>query len=299
MVIKMSDFIISCCSTADLSREFLKENNIEYTCFHFNLDGKEYPDDLGESMPISEFYNKMAQGSEPTTSQVGVGQYVDFFEKFIKEGKAILHISLSSGISGSYNSALLAQQEIFDKYPDAKLTVVDSISASSGYGLLVSLAADMRKDGKSYEETVEFVERYKHNIHHWFFSTDLTSYIRGGRVSAAAGWFGTLLHICPLLKVDDAGKLIPVEKCRGKNKAVMTAVDKMVQFADNGTDYDGKCFISNSACIDDANAVVAEIEKRFPKMKGKVKIFDIGTVIGAHTGPGTVALFFCGAPREK
>ena len=295
----MSDFIISCCSTADLSREFLKENNIEYTCFHFNLDGKEYPDDLGESMHISEFYNKMAQGSEPTTSQVGVGQYVDFFEKFIKEGKAVLHISLSSGISGSYNSALLAQQEIFDKYPDAKLTVVDSISASSGYGLLVSLAADMRKDGKSYEETVEFVERYKHNIHHWFFSTDLTSYIRGGRVSAAAGWFGTLLHICPLLKVDDAGKLIPVEKCRGKNKAVMTAVDKMVQFADNGTDYDGKCFISNSACIDDANAVVAEIEKRFPKMKGKVKIFDIGTVIGAHTGPGTVALFFCGAPREK
>ena len=295
----MSDFIISCCSTADLSREFLKENNIEYTCFHFNLDGKEYPDDLGESMPISEFYKKMAQGSEPTTSQVGVGQYVDFFEKFIKEGKAILHISLSSGISGSYNSALLAQQEIFEKYPDAKLTVVDSISASSGYGLLVSLAADMRKDGKSYEETVEFVERYKHNIHHWFFSTDLTSYIRGGRVSAAAGWFGTLLHICPLLRVDDAGKLIPVEKCRGKNKAVMAAVDKMVQFADNGTDYDGKCFISNSACIDDANAVVAEIEKRFPKMKGKVKIFDIGTVIGAHTGPGTVALFFCGAPREK
>jgi len=299
MVIKMSDFIISCCSTADLSREFLKENNIEYTCFHFTLDGKEYPDDLGESMPISEFYQKMAQGSEPTTSQVGVGQYVDFFEKFIKEGKAVLHISLSSGISGSYNSALLAQQEIFEKYPDAKLTIVDSISASSGYGLLVSLAADMRKEGKSYEETVEFVERYKHNIHHWFFSTDLTSYIRGGRVSAAAGWFGTLLHICPLLKVDDAGKLIPVEKCRGKKKAVMTAVDKMVQLADNGTDYDGKCFISNSACLDDANAVVEEIEKRFPKMKGKVKIFDVGTVIGAHTGPGTVALFFCGGPREK
>lgn len=295
----MSDFIISCCSTADLSREFLKENDIEYTCFHFNLDGKEYPDDLGVSMPISEFYKKMADGSEPTTSQVTVGQYVEFFEKFIKDGKPILHISLSSGISGSYNSALIAKQEIIEKYPEAKLTVVDSISASSGYGLLVTLAADMRKDGKSYEETVEFVESYKHNIHHWFFSTDLTSYIRGGRVSAAAGWFGTILHICPLLKVDDAGKLIPVEKCRGKNKAVVTAVDKMVQLADNGTDYDGKCFISNSACIDDANAVVAEIEKRFPKMMGKVKIFDIGTVIGAHTGPGTVALFFCGAPREK
>ncbi len=295
----MSDFIISCCSTADLSREFLKENNIEYTCFHFNLDGKEYPDDLGESMPISEFYNKMAQGSQPTTSQVGVGQYVDFFEKFIKDGKAILHISLSSGISGTYNSALLAQQEIFDKYPDAKLTVVDSISASSGYGLLVSLAADMRAEGKSYEETIEFVEKYKHNIHHWFFSTDLTSYIRGGRVSAAAGWFGTLLHICPLLRVDDAGRLIPVEKCRGKNKVVSAIVDKMVQLADNGTDYDGKCFISNSACMDDVNAVITEIEKRFPKMKGKVKVFDIGTVIGAHTGPGTVALFFCGAPREK
>ncbi|MBS7389924.1 MAG: DegV family EDD domain-containing protein, partial [Oscillospiraceae bacterium] len=152
----MNEFIISCCSTADLSREVLKENNIEYTCFHYNIDGKDCLDDLGETMPISEFYKKMSEGAEPTTSQVSVGQYTEFFEKFIKEGKAVLHISLSSGISGSYNSALIAKQEILDKYPDAKLTVVDSISASSGYGLLVTLAADMRAKGKSYEETIEF-----------------------------------------------------------------------------------------------------------------------------------------------
>ena len=298
-MIKMSEFIISCCSTADLSREVLKENNIEYTCFHYNIDGKDYLDDLGETMPISEFYKKMSEGAEPTTSQVSVGQYTEFFEKFIKEGKSVLHISLSSGISGSYNSALIAKQEILDKYPDAKLTVVDSISASSGYGLLVTLAADMRAKGKSYEETIEFIEKYKHNVHHWFFSTDLTSYIRGGRISAAAGWFGTLLHICPLLRVDDAGKLIPVEKCRGKNKVITAIVDKMEKYAENGTDYDGKCFISNSACMDDVNAVISEIEKRFPKLKGKIEVFDIGTVIGAHTGPGTVALFFCGEQREK
>lgn len=293
----MSDFVITCCSTADLSIEYLKQIDVEYICFHYHLDGKDYLDDLGVTMPISDFYQKIREGSEPTTSQVSVGEYVDFFKKFIKDGKKILHITLSSGISGTYNSALLAKQQLLEEYPDAEIAIVDSISASSGYGMLVSLAAEKRDAGDSFEDTVEFVERYKHNIHHWFYSMDLTSYIRGGRISAAAGWFGTLLHICPLLRVDDAGKLVPIEKCRGKNKAVSTAIEKMVALADNGTDYDGKCFISNSGCFEDAQILANEIEKRFPKLKGKIKIFDVGTVIGSHTGTGTVALFFCGAAR--
>ena len=297
MVIKMNEFIISCCSTADLSREVLKENNIEYACFHYNIDGKDYLDDLGETMPISEFYKKMSEGAEPTTSQVSVGQYTEFFEKFIKEGKAVLHISLSSGISGSYNSALIAKQEILDKYPDAKLTVVDSISASSGYGLLVTLAADMRAKGKSYEETIEFIEKYKHNVHHWFFSTDLTSYIRGGRISAAAGWFGTILKICPLLNMDNNGKLVPRFKIRGKSNVINEIVKKMEENADGGLDYSGKCFISHSACYEDAKAVKDLVTARFPKIDGEVMINDIGTTIGSPTGPGTVALFFFGKER--
>lgn len=293
----MSDFILSCCSTADLSLDYINERNLSFISFHYTLDGKEYNDDLGQSMPMSEFYKRMSDGAEPTTSQVNVNQYVEYFEKFIKDGKAVLHITLSSGISGSYNSAMIAKSEIEEKYPQAKLIVIDSLAASSGYGLLMALAADERDKGKSIDEVAAFVEERKLNIHHWFFSTDLTSYVRGGRISAAAGWFGTILHICPLLNVSFDGKLTPREKCRGKNKVINRDVEKMIEFAENGSDYDSHCFICNSACIDDAKAVAALVENNFPKLKGKVKIFDIGTVIGAHTGPGTVSLFFVGKKR--
>ncbi len=294
----MSNFVLSCCSTADLSLEYLKEREISFICFHYNLNGKSYPDDLGQTLPISEFYKKIAQGAQPTTSQVNVKQYFEYFEKFVKEGKAVLHIALSSGISGSANSARLASGEIAEKYPDSKVVIIDSLAASSGYGLLASLAADKRDEGKNIDETAEYVEKIKLKIHHWFFSTDLTSYIRGGRVSPVSGWFGTILHICPLLNVSNEGKLIPRQKCRGKAKVIEEIVGKMVEFADNGTDYDGYCYISNSACSDDAKAVKALVESKFPKLKDKVKIFDIGTVIGSHTGIGTVALFFVGSERK-
>lgn len=294
----MSDFVLSCCSTADLSLEYLNERDISFVCFHYNLNGESYPDDLGQTLPISEFYKKIAEGAQPTTSQVNVEQYFEYFEKFVKEGKAVLHLTLSSGISGSVNSARIAAGEIAEKYPESKVIIIDSLAASSGYGLLVSLAADKRDEGKSIDEVAQFVESVKLKVHHWFFSTDLTSYIRGGRVSPVSGWFGTILHICPLLNVSNEGKLIPRQKCRGKAKVIDEIVNKMVEFADNGTDYDGYCYLSNSACLDDAKAVKALVESKFPKLKDKVKIFDIGTVIGAHTGIGTVALFFVGSERK-
>lgn len=295
----MSDFVLSCCSTADLSLEYLNKRDISFVCFHYNLNGVSYPDDLGQTLPISEFYKKIAEGAQPTTSQVNVEQYFEYFEKFVKEGKEILHLTLSSGISGSVNSARIAAGEISEKYPDSKVIIIDSLAASSGYGLLVSLAADKRDEGKSIDEVAQFVESVKLKIHHWFFSTDLTSYIRGGRVSPVSGWFGTILHICPLLNVSNEGKLIPRQKCRGKAKVIEEIVSKMVEFADNGTDYDSYCYISNSACLDDAKAVKSLVESKFPKLKDKVKIFDIGTVIGAHTGIGTVALFFVGEERKN
>jgi len=290
----MTDYLITCCSTADLPYEYLLKRDIPYVCFHFNLDGKEYPDDLGQSMSFEEFYKRIAAGAMPTTSQVNVGQYIRFFEPYLKEGKDILHISLSSGVSGAYNSALLARDELLQQYPQRKILIVDSLGASSGYGLLVDMVADMRDHGAALEDVHAWAEENKLSIHHWFFSTDLTHYKRGGRLSATSAFMGTLLHICPLMNLNDEGKLVPRAKIRGKNHAIAEIVHMMELHAKDGVDYAGKCFISNSACYEDAREVADLIEEKFPKLGGPVQITSVGTAIGSHTGPGTVALFFMG-----
>jgi DegV family protein with EDD domain len=277
--------------------EYFRERSVPYACFHFNIDGKQYPDDLGKSMPFEEFYKKMAAGSQPTSSQVNVEEFIEFFEQFLREGKDILHISLSSGLSGAYNSAAIAMQELLSKYPDRRIKVVDSLGASSGYGLLVDMLADMRDQGISFEEAYQWAETNKLLVHHWFFSTDLTFYIRGGRISKTAGLIGTLLGICPLLNMDAAGHLIPREKIRSKKKVIHEIVEKMKIHARDGVNYSGKCFISNSDCLQDAKEVANMVEAAFPHLDGKVMINSVGTVIGSHTGPGTVALFFVGDER--
>jgi len=295
----MSDYALTCCSTADMPEEYLKNRDISYVCFHYNMDGKEYPDDLGKTMPFQEFYERIAKGALPTTSQVNVGQYLDFFEPLLKAGKDILHISLSSGLSGSYNSACVARETLLQKYPDRKIFLVDSLGASSGYGLLVDTAAGMRDKGVSIEELYDWLEKNKLTVHHWFFSTDLSHYKRGGRISAASATMGTLLNICPLMNMDNAGKLIPRTKIRGKSNVIKEIVKKMEEHAQNELDYSGKCFISNSACFEDARKVADLIEEKFKHLNGKVMINSIGTVIGSHTGPGTVALFFFGDLRTN
>ena len=295
----MSDYVLTCCSTADMPEEYLKNRDIPYVCFHYNMDGKEYPDDLGKTMPFQEFYERIAKGALPTTSQVNVGQYLDFFEPLLKAGKDILHISLSSGLSGSYNSACVARETLLQKYPNRKIFLVDSLGASSGYGLLLDTAADMRDKGISIEELYDWLEKNKLTVHHWFFSTDLSHYKRGGRISAASATMGTLLNICPLMNMDNAGKLIPRTKIRGKNNVIKEIVKKMEEHAQNGLDYSGRCFISNSACFEDARKVADLIEEKFKHLDGKVMINSVGTVIGSHTGPGTVALFFFGGLRTN
>lgn len=295
----MSDFVLSCCSTADLTREHFEKRDIRYICYHFMLDDVSYPDDLGESIPFEEFYARMAAGAETKTAQVNVDEFTHYFESFLKDGKDILHISFSSGLSGSVNSARIAAEELLEKYPERRITVIDSLGASSGYGLLMDKLADLRDAGKSMEETAQWAEENKLRLHHWFFSTDLTFYVKGGRISKAAGWFGTALKICPLLNMDDAGHLIPRQKIRGKKAVIQEIVKKMQEHAEGGTDYSGKCYISQSACREDAEAVAALIEERFPKLNGKVEINYVGTTIGSHTGPGTVALFFWGDERTE
>lgn len=293
----MSDFILSCCSTADMPKSFFEERNVAYVCFHFNMDGKDYPDDLGESMPFPEFYKRIEEGAQPTTSQVNVDEFTNFFEPFLKEGKDILHVSLSSGLSGSFNSASIAARDLMEKYPARTIKVVDSLGASSGFGVLMTYLADLKDEGKSLTEVYDWAEKNKLRVHHWFFSTDLTSYKRGGRISATSAMVGTLLGICPLLNMDNEGHLIPRKKIRTKKKVIEELVNMMKEHVEDGPDYKGYCYISNSACEEDAEKVRDLVEAYCPNLKGKILINSIGTVIGSHTGPGTVALFFLGDER--
>ncbi|MDD4075653.1 MAG: DegV family protein [Eubacteriales bacterium] len=294
----MQNYILSCCSTADLTAEHFEARDIHYVCFHFIIDGISYPDDLGKTMSSADFYAKIKTGAQPTTAQVNVGQYIEFFKPFLEAGQDILHVSLSTGLSGSYNAATTARAQLLEQYPDRRIELVDSLGASSGYGLLMDMLADRRDAGASLDELRDWAEANKLTIHHWFFSSDLTSYIRGGRISKTAGFFGSLLGVCPLLNMDVAGHLTPREKIRTKKKVIQRIVDMMKAHAANGDAYDGKCYISQSACLEDAQAVAAMVEAAFPKLNGPVEINNVGTVIGSHTGCGTVALFFVGDKRE-
>ncbi len=295
----MGKYILSCCSTADLSEEHFKKRDIHFVCFHYSLDGKQYDDDLGKSIPFDQFYQAMLKGAETKTSQVNVEEFIDYFTPFLEQGLDILHVSLSSGLSGVYNSANIARTSLLQKYPDRKIHIADSLGASSGYGLLMDKLADLRDEGMDVDVLYVWANEHKLEVHHWFFSTDLTFYVKGGRISKASGWVGTMLNICPLLNMDHQGTLVPRFKIKGKKKVIHEIVSKMEEYAQGGLYYEGKCYISNAGCPEDAEAVAALVEERFPKLNGPVEINSVGTTIGSHTGPGTVALFFWGNKRNN
>ena len=184
----MADYILSCCSTADLSKEHFERRQIHYICFHYTLDGVEYPDDLGQSVSFDRFYQAMADGAQTSTSQVNVQEYLEYFTDFLEAGKDLLHVTLSSGISGSYQSACIAAEQLREKYPERRIDIVDSLGASSGYGLFMDTLADLRDSGMGQAELAQWAEENRLKLHHWFFSTDLTFYIKGGRVSKASCW---------------------------------------------------------------------------------------------------------------
>lgn len=293
----MSDYVISCCSPADLSVETMEKYDISFARFHYQLDGKEYYDDCGQTKSIDEFYQNMRDGLETKTSQINAEEFENYFSKILEDGKDIIHVTLSSGISGVVNSAMIAKAAMEEKYPDRKIIIVDSLGASTGYGLLMVSMAIKRDEGLSIDELYEWTEANKLKVHHWFFTDDLTFFIKGGRVSKTAGFVGNMLSICPLLNVDYQGKLIPRFKVRTKKKVMMTTLEQMKQYADNGENYSGKCFISSAGVRKDAEVLAEMVSEAFPNIDGGVEIFDIGTTIGSHTGPGTVALFFFGSER--
>jgi DegV family protein with EDD domain len=292
-------YVLSCCSTADLTKEHFERRGIHYICFHYQLDGKDMLDDLGQSMPFDKFYQAMVDGADTRTSQVNTEEYLTYFEGFLEQGLDILHVTLSSGISGTINSANVAAEQLRARYPDRKIYVVDSLGASSGYGLLMDMLADRRDEGMDLDDLACWATDHRLLVHHWFFSTDLTFYIKGGRVSKTAGFFGKMLNICPFLNMEDGGHLIPREKCRGKKSAAKRIIQMMEEHAEGGLNYSGKCFICQSEFMDHAKMVAAKIEEKFPHLDGKVEIYPIGATIGSHTGPGTLALFFFGDKRGK
>ena len=291
------NYVLSCCSTADLGRERLLERGIPALCFHYTLDGEERRDD-GNRESLRSFYQAMREGKSTSTSMVSVGEYLEFFSAFLEEGKDVLHVCLSGGLSGTCGAARQAAALLCEQYPQQRVLIVDSLAASAGCGLLVDTMAQLRAEGMTIDALYAWAEEHKRRLQHWFFSTDLSAYIRGGRISKTAGAFGGMLGICPLLHMNAEGKLVAGEKIRSKRRVIAEIVERMAACAENGTDYAGRCFLSHSDCAEDAKAVAELVERRFPRLDGPVEIFDIGTAIGSHTGLGTVALFFFGKERE-
>lgn len=294
----MNNYVLTASSTADLPEEDFKNLNIPYNIFHYTIGGEVFDDDLGKTISSKDFYQKIKDGAQPSTSQPNFQEYKDFFRTFLEEGKDIIHIALSSGLSGAINSAQIAAQELAEEFPERKIEIIDSLGASSGYGLLISEAAKQRDDGMEFEELVDWLNDNKLNMHHWFFSTDLSSYLRGGRISKTSYTLGNMLNLVPLLNMDYNGKLTPRKKLRGKHSAMKKTVSEMKKHARDGQNYNGKVYMSHSDSLEDAKELAKMIEKEFPNLDGPIQINDIGTVIGSHTGPGTIATFFWGDKRE-
>ncbi|MCR4896007.1 MAG: DegV family protein [Lachnospiraceae bacterium] len=293
----MSNYVLCCCSTADLNHEWYDHRQIRTVPFHISIDGHEYEDDMDVTITQEEMFKEMLAGKEAHSSQVSTGAYEEFWEPILKEGKDVFHVTLSSGISGTLNSAMAARSELQERYPDRRITLVDSLCGSSGYGMLVDLLADRRDEGMDMDELEKYAIAERGKIHHLVLSTDLTFLIKGGRVKPAAGLVGKMLNICPLVEVATDGSLKVREKIRGSKRGIARQIEIMKERADGGEAYDGKCYI----CYTDkalGETLRDQVEAAFPNLKGKVALFRTGATIAVHLGPGTVVLFFKGAQKD-
>lgn len=290
-------FILSCGSTVDVPFSYMEKRDVPVIFYSYTVDGQEYLDDMGrDPQALPRFYEMLKEGKLPSTSQVNIQQYRDFFAEQLEKGD-LLHVAFGSGMSASVNNALLAAEELREEYPNRKLVVVDSLCSSSGYGLLVDEAADMRDRGCTIEETEQWLLANRNRVHHQFFSTDMTMFRRSGRVSGPTATIATILNICPIMRLDDRGRIIAYGKVRGRPAAVRTTIETMDRHIQNGRDYDGKLWVCHSNCPDIAQPFRETLKEHYPRVKD-IPMFDIGTIIAAHCGPGTVAAFFMGDERE-
>lgn len=290
----MSDFVMMTDSCCDLSAELAAELELEVLPLRLELEGRSYRNLLdGGEIGFQEFYAKVRSGAMPVTSAVNVGEFDAAMRPILEAGKDILCLCFSSALSTTYQSAVIAGRELEEDFPERKVRVVDSLCASMGQGLFVWLCAQEKKKGKTLEEVLDFAEGAKGNICHWFTVDDLNHLKRGGRVSAAAALFGTMLSVKPVLHVDKEGRLIPMEKCRGRKASLLALVDHMEKTAVEPERY--PVFISHGDCREDAEFVAEEVRRRLGVRE--VYIHYVGPVIGSHTGAGVMTLFFVGRER--
>ncbi len=288
----MNKYVIITDSGCDLSPEMLNEMGIIplELSFRFDGDDKQYSN---YEMDSKTFYDKMRAGGIAKTAAVNPSVFENIFRSYLEDGCDIIYIAFSSGLSTTYNSSRIAAKSLEAEYPERKIALIDTRAASAGQGLIVYLANEKKKSGASFEEVAEYTEHIKHKISIWFTVDDLVYLKRGGRVSAAAAFFGNMLGIKPLLHMDEAGHLIPVSKIRGRRKAIETLADKYGELTvEMGK---GPIFISHADCLSEAESVANIIKEKY---NGEVNLItNVGPVIGAHSGPGTIALFFVG--KEK
>lgn len=288
----MKDYVIYTDSGCDIQPELLREWGVYSSHLTFRFDGseKEY---TGEDITSEEFYAKMREGGVAKTAAVNSEVFKERFEELLKEGKDILYLGFSSGLSTTYNSARIAAEELAPSYKENKIITVDTLCASAGEGLLLYLVVEKKNSGATLEEAAEYARELIPSLCHWFTVDDLVYLKRGGRISSAAAFFGNLIGIKPVLHVDDEGHLIPVSKVRGRRGAIAAMADKFGEMAKDKVD--GTVFISHGDCIDDARLLEKMLAERYG---ASVKIITyVGSVIGAHSGPGTLALFFVGSKR--
>ena len=289
----MREYVITTDNTADLPYSYYKQHDIEYMYLTYQMEGETYGKQ--DEMEFKDFYERMRKGSMPTTSQVNSEEAKEVLRPLLIQGKDILHLAFSSGLSGSYNSVRMAAEELREEFPDRKIVVIDSLCASLGEGLFVDKAVEMKEEGKSLEENAAWLEKNKLNFCHVFTVDDLFHLHRGGRVSKVAAVVGTMINLKPLLHVDNEGHLIPLKNVRGRRKSLSGLVTMMEERIGDWKDKNTKIFISHGDCQEDAEYVARLVREKFGYETFLIN--TIGATIGAHAGPGTVALFFLGEYR--
>ena len=278
-------------STVDLPKEWLKERNVPVLPLKYTIDGQTYQD--MEGLSAKEFFQKLREGHMSVTSQINPEEAREMMEPFLKEGKDLLHLAFSSGLSGTYNSMRIAAEELAEDYPDAKIIVIDTLCACMGEGLLLYKVLQLKDQGKTLEEIAEWVEANKLHICHNVTVDDLNHLHRGGRISKTAAVFGTLVQVKPIIHMDENGKLQVIGKERGRKRSLNKIVDMAVEQSE-GWEND-MVMITHGDCIEDAEYVAESLKEQLGNPE--VLINNIGTVIGSHTGPGVVAVFLMGNKR--
>lgn len=289
----MTNYVITTDTTADLPESYIKEHHLGIMSLSYTIDGETYTRE--HPLDVKQFYDKMRNGSMPTTSQVNPEVAKEVFLPYIKKGLDILHIAFSSSLSGTCNSARIAAQDLMEEYPDRRIVVIDSLCASLGEGLFVHKAVTLKENGMDLDSVAKWLEENKLHIVHNFTVDDLNHLYRGGRVSKTAAFLGTIINIKPILHMDDEGHLIPLSKVRGRKKALQSLVDSMEKQMGSYRNRNDIIFISHGDALSDAEYVADLVKQRFGI--DSLLINYISSTIGAHSGPGTIALFYMGEYR--